>query len=497
MANTLTHVRVDFSARLRSWLDRPVSGWWCAAGWCAATALFVGIVALLGGPAYIDTPETVYGTWAIAHGQAACAYPPVTLPDFPPAAPVYLLLSGGIAAVTRIGHTVAFPSLGPNCQHTFTAMSAWSAHAGASRPTGWIGCVGWLALMAGVVAWLRASGRGRRGWEPATVIVVACLPPVWMCVQSYFHPQDLLAMGLALCAMASARRGRWVGAGILVALAVLSQQFALLVAAPLLLLAPANRRFSYAAAGVATGVLVVLPLEIVTSGRALHAITFGTGDYPVPGGALLSELQLSGAPFVLLTRVAPIAASLALSWWVARRLGPAALRPATLMAVVAVSLSLRLVFEQLIVAYYFMALAVALVLLDVARGHLRRTTVAWLAAVAVVFCFFGGQAFNDVAWGSYPRRLVPLLIVVPALLVTLRSVLRGESLRKLVPWLAVAACALLMWAGHVDTTDHRLTVWLWQVLLVVPGVVLAAGPLLADVRGEGPAREVPAVPSIE
>ena len=217
----------------------------------------------------------------------------------------------------------------------------------------------------------------------------------------------------------------------------------------------------------------------------------------MPGGALLSELQLSGAPFVLLTRVAPIAASLALSWWVARRLGPAALRPATLMAVVAVSLSLRLVFEQLIVAYYFMALAVALVLLDVARGHLRRTTVAWLAAVAVVFCFFGGQAFNDVAWGSDPRRVVPLLIVVPALLVTLRSVLWGESLRKLVPWLAVAACALLMWAGHVDTTDHRLTVWLWQVLLVVPGVVLAAGPLLADVRGEGPAREVPAVPSIE
>ncbi len=497
MTDVLTNRHVDVGSRLRSWLDAPLSGWWCAAGWGAATALFVGIVALLGGPAFIDTPETVYGTWAVAHGQVACAYPPVTLPDFPPAAPLYLLLSGGIAAVTRIGHTVAFPSLGPTCHDAFTTMSTWAGHAGASRPTGWIGCVGWLALMVGVVAWLRASGRGRRGWEPATLLVVACLPPVWMCVQSYFHPQDLLAMGLALCALACARRGRWVGAGILVALAVLSQQFALLVAAPLLLLAPATRRVPYAAAGVATGVLVVVPLAIVTSGHALHAITFGTGDNPVPGGAVLSELQLSGAPFVLLTRVAPIAASLVLSWWVARRLGPAALRPATLMAVVAVSLSLRLVFEQLIVAYYFMALAVALVLLDVARGHLRRTTVAWLAAVAVVFCFFGGQAFNEVAWGSYPRRLVPLLIVVPALLVTLRGVLRGAGLRKLLPWLAVAACALLMWAGHVDTTDHRLTIWLWQVLLVAPGIVLAARPLLDDVRGAGRARDVPAVAPVE
>ena len=223
----------------------------------------------------------------------------------------------------------------------------------------------------------------------------------------------------------------------------------------------------------------------MTSGHALRAITVGTGDNPVPGGAVLSELQLHGASFVLLTRVAPIAISVALSWWVSRRLGPAALRPVMLMSVVAVSLSLRLVFEQLVVGYYFMALAVSLVLLDVIRGHLRRSTVAWLAAVAVVFCFFGGQAFNGIAWGGDLRRLIPLLIVVPALLVTLRNVLRGGSSRHLVPWLAVAACALLMWMGHVDTTDHRLVVWLWQVLLVVPGVMLAAGPLYDALRDQG------------
>ena len=487
MANALTTNQVDVGPRLRSWLMQPLSRSWCVLGWCVATTIFVGIVAVLGGPAFIDTSESVYGTWAVAHGHVACAYPPVSLPDYPPIAPVYLLVSGGIAAMTRIGHTVAFPSaasLGPNCDKGFVVMTRWSGHTGALVPTTWIGCVGWLALMFGVVAWLRASGRGRCGWEPATLIVVACLPPVWMCVQSYFHPQDLVAMGFALCAMACARRGSWIGAGILVVLAVLSQQFALLVAVPLLLLAPASRRISYVVAALTTGALVVLPLAMLTSGHALRAITVGTGDNPVPGGAVLSELQLHGASFVLLTRVAPIAVSVALSWWVARRLGPAALHPVTLMSVVAVSLSLRLVFEQLVVAYYFMALAVSLVLLDVVRGHLRRSTVAWLAAVAVVFCFFGGQAFNGVEWGGYLRRLVPLLIVVPALVVTLLHVFRGGSSRHLVPWLAVAACALLMWMGHVDTTDHRLVVWLWQVLLVVPGVVLAAGPLYDELRHE-------------
>jgi len=498
MTDVLRNFHVDLSSRLKSWLERPLSRWWCAFGWCAATALFVGIVALLGGPAFIDTPETIYGTWAVAHGQVACAYPPTTLPDFPPAAPVYLLLSGGIAAITRIGHTVAFPlaaALGPNCHNAFTAMSSWSDHAGASGPTGWIGCVGWIALMVGVVVWLRASGRGRCGWEPATLIVVACLPPVWMCVQSYFHPQDLLAMGFALSAMACARRGRWLGAGILVALAVLSQQFALLVAVPLLVLAPANRRIPYAGAALTTAVLVDLPLVILSSGHALRALTLGTGDLPVPGGTVLSELHLHGAPFVLLTRVAPIAVSMALSWWVVRRLGPAALESATLMSVVAVSLGLRLVFEQLLVAYYFMALAVSLVLLDVVRGHLRRSVVAWLAAVAVVFCFFGGQAFNEVSWGGYLRRLIPLLIVVPALLVTLLRVLRGGNSRNLLPWLGVTACALLMWSGHVNTTDHRLVVWLWQVLLVVPGIWLAATPLHAELRPSSTLPNVHAVPT--
>lgn len=247
-------------------------------------------------------------------------------------------------------------------------MNRWSAHAGALGPTRWIGCIGWLALMVGVVALLRASGRGRCGWEPATLIVVACLPPVWWCLQLVFHPQDLLAMGFVFAAMACACRGRWIGAGILVALAVLTRQFALLVAAPLFVLAPAKGRISYAAAALTTAALVVLPILMVTSGNALRAITLGTGDNVSIGGTLVWELRLYGAPLVLLSRVTPIAVSVALAWWVSRRLGPAALQPATLVSVMAISLGLRLVFEENLFPYYLMALAVSLVLLDVVRG---------------------------------------------------------------------------------------------------------------------------------
>ena len=130
-------------------------------------------------------------------------------------------------------------------------ISGWSIGAGALTNTLRIGYVGWFVLLGGIVSFLRASGRRRRGWEPATLLVVACLPPVWLCLVEYFHPQDLIAMGLALGALACARRDSWVAAGVLVILAFLSQQFAILVAVPLLVLAPAKRRPAYVAAASA------------------------------------------------------------------------------------------------------------------------------------------------------------------------------------------------------------------------------------------------------
>ena len=73
------------------------------------------------------------------------------------------------------------------------------------------GYVIWLFLMVGLILLLRASGRGRTGWEPTALIIVACLPPVWMCIEMYAHPQDVVALGFALAAMACALRDRWIG----------------------------------------------------------------------------------------------------------------------------------------------------------------------------------------------------------------------------------------------------------------------------------------------
>ena len=178
-------------------------------------------------------------------------------------APGYPLVSGAIAALTRVGSSVPFPStaaLGPHCATALPAMSEWSIKSGALPATVDIGYVGWLFLMAGAVAFLRAVGRGRCRWEPLTLIVLACLPPVWGAIETVFHPQDLVAMGLALGGLACVLRRWWAWAGVLLALAVLSQQFALLVAAPIFVLAPRDRRLRFSVAALGTAAVIALPL---------------------------------------------------------------------------------------------------------------------------------------------------------------------------------------------------------------------------------------------
>ena len=345
----------------------------------------MGLVVLFGGFSGNDVFESAPSAWAIQHGQITCAFPK----GFKVTAPLYPLLSGGLARLAGLGHTMPFPprsAMGPDCDRAFVVINAWSSQARVVGTTLKFAYGGWIVLMAGAIAALRAAGRGLRGWEPATLILLACLPTVWTCVESTFHPEDLMAVGFALAAVACALRGSWIGAGALIGLAVLSQQFAILVAVPLLIVAPARERVGYGATAAFTFALVALPLVLASSSSAAHSIFLGTGDTGGIGGSLLWELGLQGTPLLALSRIVPVLLSVPLAWWAVRRLGRRrSLQPVALLSLVAVALCLRLIFEQQIFEYYYMGLSVVLVLLDVARGHIRGSLVAWLIAVPTVF----------------------------------------------------------------------------------------------------------------
>ncbi len=383
---------------MRTLLDRPLSTSWCIAGWVVATGVFLAVVQAVG-VATEDSQQTVYATWAIAHGNLACAFPPTDFTDFSPTAPLYPLVSGAVAALLRIGHTVPFPAparFGHGCVRAENVMSEWSLHTRSLHPTIELAApIAWCFLAAGVVAVLRASGRGRRGWEPVTLLLVAVAPGVLLCVCSVLHPEDLVAIGLVLGAVAAARTGRWGTAGVLVGLGVLSQQFALLVALPLLVLVPRPARGRYVGGAAIAYVIIALPLVVLTSGRALSTVLVGTGT-SATDPSLLTMLVPAGHAQFALARFLPLALSAVLAYWVSSRLRAEALAPVPLLGLVATALSFRLLFDVAIWGYYLAAVSVSLLVLDALRGRLRLAVVAWMGLV--LLASLDGVLMYDQRW---------------------------------------------------------------------------------------------------
>ena len=486
---------------MRHWLDSPTRLFWRVMGWLGATVVFYGLVGILGGPTEGDAAETVYSTWSIAHGNLGCAYPKATVFHFDSlanpfalTAPLYTLITGAASALLRIGHTVAFPSrhqLGPSCDNAFVAMFHWSARSGAILPTVRLSYLMWPVLMAGVIALLRAIGRGGQRWEPLALLMVACTPTVWMCITFFFHPEDLLTMGLVLVGVACSLQNRWFWAGVLLGLACSAQQFALLVAAPLLVVAIGRTRIRYLAGAVIAVTIIDTPIIVATSGRAIRTLILGSSRVGVinhsTGGTVLWETELRGIPLFLLSRVAPIAASMAIAWWASRRLGPRVLSPAPLMSLVATSLALRLIFEENLFGYYFMAVSVALLMLDVAKGQLRGTMLTWIALVTVAFNPVHAGFLSNLTGHTlelyYALPIVVLAIVVAS--VAFDAIFRRVRVYKLV-WIVVVllTCESRLWGRQyaIFEVPH----WLWQVVLAPIALGLAVKPLLASIKSGTP-----------
>ncbi len=425
--SSLTRTRSEPSP-LVLWLDRPRSQKWCVASWVVATAVFIGVTTLLGGLTQLDALLSTYSSWLIAHGNVACAYPPGSSVYFPLTAPLYPVVAGGLAALFRVGHGIPFPNqaaLGHSCLNWLAPMTRWSNHAHALTPTLRFGYLGWFALAAGIVAVIRSSGRGRNGWEPAALICVACTPPVFICLTGFFHPQDLLAMGLILLAVSCAQRNAWMWAGMLIGLAFASQQFALLAAGLLFVLVPAKRRLAFSLSSLATVAVIVVPLVALSSGRALRVALTGSGGGGSVAHSIPWELHLTGSAANDVLRALPVIAAMGLALWARRRLSNAVMEPVVLLSLLATTLALRLVFDGALYGYYFMASAVAIVLLDFVRRTFRIEVILWLALVALVF--------------------------------------------SPVPW------------GH-DPLTYSVHVWVWQLVLVPPTVALAISPLVARIK---------------
>jgi hypothetical protein len=475
-------------------LDRPLSTLGCVAGWLLATVVFIGVTAWIGGPVEGDAALSVFTTWAIAHGHIACSYSALGISKLPALArpisfipPLYPLLSAGFLVLFHSTYSVPFPTVAQMGNHCLTAnasMYQWAGNSGAITPTIRIGYLTWIALMAGIVAVLRVSGRGRRGWEVATLLFLAVAAPVIESLTEYFHPQDILAMGLALCSLACALRGRWVWAGVFIGLAFTSNQFALLFAGPMLVLAPSSARIKFAAAAAAVVTLISAPVIILTSGNAFKASILGSGFTPAKGGGtVLSETHLRGAVLFFIARVIPIVMAMVLAWWARRRLAEEVLLPIPLFSIIATALSFRLIFEFSLYGYFLLGVTTMLVLGDVVVGRFRGEMITWLALVTVLFDPFPwGFASNGQPWGLAAREWLPnIYLIVTA------AVILMEILKHRIRWYVVVAgmfvgATLVKWPWNHEALRQQLPTWVVQLALIPFVIWLAVDPLMEAVR---------------
>lgn len=398
-------------SRLVTWLTRPLSLSWCIVGWACVVALMIVIATIWGGPSSADAPAPDNTTWLIAHGDFGCAYPTAASVVYQTTAPLYPLISGALAATARIGHVLTFPSsaqLGKSCSTAVEALYQWSFHSGALAPTLRIGYLGWLAVIAGVVSIIRSLTKRGTRMEVAAIALVACLPPVYMPLLQYFHPEDLLATGLALGGVAMVLRDRWLAAGLVLGLAVLSQQFTLLILIPLLVVAPRTKLLRILGGAAASIAIVGLPLLAITSGRAITSILVGTGDV---GGTNVSlyGIPLHNSLTLASIRLAPIALCALVAWWALGRLGTRVLEPLALLSLLSLSLALRLVFEVSLYGYYLMSVSVLLLLVEIATGRIRVLYIVWtgIATWATV----GGGLVDHGAFVGVAVQVWQLLIV--------------------------------------------------------------------------------------
>jgi len=211
------------------------------------------------------------------------------------------------------------------------------------------------------------------------------------------HPEDALALALALYALVFAFDGRWMGAGWLFGAAVATQPLVLLMLPVMLALAGRSR----AAGLLARTILPAVALLAAPLAAEFHATAHALVDQPnypridhvTPWTSLAPRLGGSGTKVAVAAGPGRILAMVlaGVIGWRARRWRD---RPDAVLWAMASVLALRCVTESVMVAYYaWPALAVGLVL----SAHLGRSRLLSCSAVAV-----GVSACSDARLGAWP-----------------------------------------------------------------------------------------------
>jgi hypothetical protein len=367
----------------------------------AAAFCFVGVVAVRQGPSDgQDTTPLTGVTTALSDGDLQVAATVTALPDPPGypllAAPFVALLRGSIGAPAWCIPSDRVGPPGPDrAQKVARAVASGVQVCGVTpaegapslppwyRSQGLLGVVSWLVMALGALALLRAGGADTIAREAGLLAFLAFLPAAAGALVQLYHPQDIVSLGLGLAGLAQTLRGRWVLAGALFGLALLSKQFALLLLLPALVVAPGTRpRLALGGTAAAVAAAGMLPFFAAAPRATLDNLSGFSGGGALSGQTVLSLAGVHGNFASAVARDAPILFALAVCIWAAGRSIPWARDPATVVALALVCTGSRLVFESVVFPYYLLSASVLALLVDLVAQRSPHRSLTWCAAAA-------------------------------------------------------------------------------------------------------------------
>ena len=158
----------------------------------------------------------------------------------------------------------------------------------------------------------------------------------------------------------------------------------------------------------------------------------------------------------------------------------------------ALSLSLRLVFEQALYGYYLMAVSVLLVLVDVMGRRIRGSLVAWLFLLTLVYVegpTTSSATLSRAPWGYHAQETLPAVVLVLALLVVALKLSRHGFRVDIAPWLILILGTFLAWPSVNDPVSSHVAGPYWQIIVVCWAILLALIPLRSAGEPDGDASE--------
>jgi len=248
--------------------------------------------------------------------------------------------------------------------------------------------------------------RGRR-----KLLCVAQGLVLWNVSVIWGHPEDALALALAVYGLVLAFDGRWSGAGWLFGAAVATQPVVVLALPVVLALAGRSRALPFLVRATLPSVLLLAAPFVaefhVTSHTLLDQPNFPNLDHRTPWTALAPKLGGRGQFLKVAAgpgRVVAVALACVLGWW-ARRWRD---RPEAVVSAVALALALRCFTESVMVAFYLWpVVAVGLV---VVMGRSRWRWICGVAAALIVTVCSDFHFGAWVWWGIVTGGIVLLLV---------------------------------------------------------------------------------------